>query len=673
MNIESSSHLSVLENKLAHAYFEEIKTISSSDVYEIYLKPISSVFPNSIGNVLVINSNIENCVSNIRSQAGLNAECFELTGVDSDVYADIMSCLDNYSSNSFEAIVLIDCFSRISNEESEQVSKRLSEVLKDGGICICSFANPDYFYRQGIIVKSITPLSFENSTKLFLNAGLEKSKCVDSVNLFKGKEKVEHRMLPTYLFVGKKNGGNELGIISYDEMFADRPFSGEPESTKKNQLEIAKLHTELTLQKNELDLIYNSLSWKITYPFRRIFNAVSSAKSCMEYAVNKDRQCIYIDISQLVHVDSKTGIQRVVWNIIRSWGHESAVANKLKLIYSFGHENCYWHATRFVEENFSDTKIISDVPDAEPVKFKAGDIFLGLDFQPTVIASNASLLQDLKEIGVNIQFILYDILPIRFPHFFPKVTDQFRKWVDVISSSDHVICISETVKNDYAQWLEEQGIVGGSSPKLDHFILGSDAVSLSESTPAKLSQELDSFVANIQAKKSFLMVGTLEPRKAHEQVLRGFELLWNKGEDINLVIVGKKGWMSEGLAHKILAHEEFSHHLYWLEGVSDELLNRMYSSSSALIAASYGEGVGLPLVEAAQNSLPVIARNIPVFKEVAGEGAYYFSDERSPETISACILDWISLYNLGAHPKPALVPRVSWKESAKSLLDLVLK
>jgi len=35
--------------------------------------------------------------------------------------------------------------------------------------------------------------------------------------------------------------------------------------------------------------------------------------------------------------------------------------------------------------------------------------------------------------------------------------------------------------------------------------------------------------------------------------------------------------------------------LFWLEGISDEYLEKVYAASSCLIAASEGEGFGLPL------------------------------------------------------------------------------
>ena len=61
---------------------------------------------------------------------------------------------------------------------------------------------------------------------------------------------------------------------------------------------------------------------------------------------------------------------------------------------------------------------------------------------------------------------------------------------------------------------------------------------------------------------------------------------------------------------------------------------QLYAQSTALLAESFAEGFGLPLIEAARQGLPIIARDIPVFHEVAGEFAFYF-----PNTGSAALAD----------------------------------
>ena len=81
------------------------------------------------------------------------------------------------------------------------------------------------------------------------------------------------------------------------------------------------------------------------------------------------------------------------------------------------------------------------------------------------------------------------------------------------------------------------------------------------------------------------------------------------------------------------------------------------------------EGFGLPLVEAAQHGLPIIARDIPLFREVAGEHAYYFLGE-DPKGLANTLRTWLSL----GHAVPASTDllRMTWQQSSRQLLDIIL-
>lgn len=162
------------------------------------------------------------------------------------------------------------------------------------------------------------------------------------------------------------------------------------------------------------------------------------------------------------------------------------------------------------------------------------------------------------------------------------------------------------------------------------------------------------------------MVGTVEPRKGHAQVLDAFELLWASQQDANLLIVGKQGWMVEALVERLREHPESGKRLFWFEGIDDDYLSSLYAQSDALIAASLGEGFGLPLIEAAQYKLPLIARDIPVFREVAGEHAFYFQGEQ-PQTLSDSLTAWLGLHRNAEHPKSESMPWLTWDQSAKQL------
>ncbi len=142
------------------------------------------------------------------------------------------------------------------------------------------------------------------------------------------------------------------------------------------------------------------------------------------------------------------------------------------------------------------------------------------------------------------------------------------------------------------------------------------------------------------------MVGTIEPRKSHAQVLRGFDLLWQSGADVNLVIVGKPGWMVDDLVQTLDEHPEAGRRLHWIKDASDEYLESVYRFSNCLIAASLAEGFGLPIIEASAYGLPIIARDIPVFRELAGDRPLYFEGDR-PEAIEAVVRQWLGLGEAG--------------------------
>jgi glycosyltransferase involved in cell wall biosynthesis len=167
------------------------------------------------------------------------------------------------------------------------------------------------------------------------------------------------------------------------------------------------------------------------------------------------------------------------------------------------------------------------------------------------------------------------------------------------------------------------------------------------------------------------MVGTIEPRKGHIEILDAFQLLWEDKIDCNLVVVGRGGWGVNGLLEILSTHPEVGKRLIWIEHASDEYLDQIYSACCSLIAASYGEGFGLPLIEAAQRKLPIIARDIPVFREVAGEDAYFFSGS-SAQIISTEIVKWLKLYKEGRNPNSEKIHYINWQESARQLFDILI-
>jgi glycosyltransferase involved in cell wall biosynthesis len=384
------------------------------------------------------------------------------------------------------------------------------------------------------------------------------------------------------------------------------------------------------------------------------------------FPIEKKARKLFVDISELVQRDSGTGIQRVVRSIISELLKNNLDNYQVEFIYATTKEP-YRYAQRFVQKfKGYPNPLLND----EIVEPHLGDIFLGLDFQDNIISSQSAWLQKMRARGVKIYFIVYDLLPILLKEYFgPAVYENYSIWLNTVSNSDGAICISQAVASELEEWLKFNTLSLNKPFHIGWFHLGAD---VSASHPSHgLPIDATSILDKLKIRPSFLLVGTIEPRKGQAQSLAAFVDLWNQGVDVNLVIIGKQGWSVESLINDIKGNPELGNRLFWLNGVSDEYLEKVYAASTCLIAASEGEGFGLPLIEAAQNKLPIIARDIPVFREVAGIHAYYFSGLKANDLAKA-INDWLELNKAGRAPQSKLIPWLTWKQSTQSLLNIIL-
>lgn len=376
---------------------------------------------------------------------------------------------------------------------------------------------------------------------------------------------------------------------------------------------------------------------------------------------------ILIDITAIARFDLRTGIQRVVRAILWEMMSDPPMGYHVEPIY-LGHDGVYHYARQFVMQTLQ-LQNVSAVD--EPIAVSNGDIYLGIDLHTTSTINHAHIYQDWRQRGVKIINVLYDLLPVRAPQWFPDdVEPDFSAWVKHIAlNSDGVIAISKTVADDLAAWVKEQGVAAQRQSPLNigWFHLGSD---LHASVPSLgLPENAPEVLAAISQSPSFLMVSTVEPRKGHAQTLAAFETLWAQGHHYNLVIVGKAGWCVEELTRQLRQHPMAGKTLFWLEGISDEYLEQIYPRCSALLSPSEGEGFGLPLIEAARHNIPVIARDIPVFREVGGEGAYYFKAD-TPDQLAQAIIDW-NVLPAHTRPDPAKIKCLSWRDSARQVLHFM--
>ena len=385
---------------------------------------------------------------------------------------------------------------------------------------------------------------------------------------------------------------------------------------------------------------------------------------------------LLLDVSHTASTDIRTGIQRVVRALVLALLDAPPEGYRVEPVYLSpnGLGWRYRYARRFTLGLLGcpDTPLDDDL--AEPA---AGDVLFVLDLSGIhlIEANDTGLLADLRRRGLTTYATIYDILPVLLPHRFPRGTQGgFERWLEATAATDGVICISAAVAEDYRRWVSEKVPARSERLLTGWFHLGAD---IDNSAPTRgLPADAGHVLAALAQRPTFLTVGTIEPRKGHLQAIRAFERLWAAGTEANLVIVGAQGWTTlpdelRSIIPEIVAtlrtHPERNLRLFWLEGISDEYLEQIYAAATCLLAASEGEGFGLPLIEAARHKVPILARDLPIFREVAGSHAAYFEAATDSE-LAAAIDGWLAPPPHGGHRRAYGSPGSPWRHSAAQLV-----
>lgn len=375
---------------------------------------------------------------------------------------------------------------------------------------------------------------------------------------------------------------------------------------------------------------------------------------------------LFVDVSELAQRDARSGIQRVVRAVLQALFKTPPEGFTVVPVYATTDQLGY----RYASDLWRQFAPEASIPEGY-IDFCACDVFFGLDLQHHVVIYQRSFFEHIRRFGVQVHFQIYDLLPILSPEFFPEGLYQIHhQWLKVLSEvSDRLVCISRSVAEDVEKWLKENLPSRPDRPAVGWAHIGAD---LLQSAPTLgLPGDAGQVLKAVGDTTSFLSVSTVEPRKGHAQLLAAADLLWAQGWEICLVFVGKQGWHVEDLVARVEGHSLFGKRLFWLKGISDEYLDLLYKDADCLVSASYGEGFGLPIVEAALKHLPLIVRDIPVFREVAGDGATYFSGMQ-PEDLATVMDAWLKDHEAGKTLPPEGVQVLSWDQSTKRLMEVVL-
>jgi len=173
----------------------------------------------------------------------------------------------------------------------------------------------------------------------------------------------------------------------------------------------------------------------------------------------------------------------------------------------------------------------------------------------------------------------------------------------------------------------------------------------------------------------FLFVGTLQPRKNIERLIEAFAKLREQTDkDIQLVIVGKRGWLYEKILQSPQKYN-VSEYVTFLDFVKDDDLTILYKHATSYVLPSLYEGFGLPVLEAMKYSCPVITSNVSSLPEAGGDAALYVNPEDVQDISKKMkmMLEDTKLRENMIKKGLEQVKKFSWDKTARQTLDALKK
>ncbi|HEY1941203.1 MAG TPA: glycosyltransferase family 1 protein [Roseiarcus sp.] len=214
-------------------------------------------------------------------------------------------------------------------------------------------------------------------------------------------------------------------------------------------------------------------------------------------------------------------------------------------------------------------------------------------------------------------FLIHDLLSLDYPEYFPASNLALfrRRLATALRYADAFVVSTQAVAARLRAELERQG-----SPIRPIHV-----------QPFASPLEGAAREAAHDGHPYFVVIGTIEPRKNHLLILHLWRQLAARDRDApRLVIVGGRGWENEQIVDLLDRAPALRAHVVEFSGLPDADLSRLLCGARALLAPSFDEGYGLPVVEALSLGAPVAASDIPVFREVTQGRAKFLSPLDGP-------------------------------------------
>ncbi|MCK9510955.1 MAG: glycosyltransferase family 4 protein [Pigmentiphaga sp.] len=250
-------------------------------------------------------------------------------------------------------------------------------------------------------------------------------------------------------------------------------------------------------------------------------------------------------------------------------------------------------------------------PRSAPLRLREGDRYLNLSADQT-LERMVALFEARQRLGLRVFGMLYDLIPVKFPHFYWNQADQScaRYLADVASIVEHLFCISQSARRDMLDFCQDIGV---APPPISVVRLG-DALAVAEG-------EAGAEVVELCRQPFILTVGSIEIRKNHETLYRALLDLLARGiEDLPLLVfAGMKGWRIDDLWLSLELDPRIRGRIRVLPNATDADLAHLYRHCLFTVFPSQYEGWGLPVAESLAHGKLCLASRNSAIPEIAPE------------------------------------------------------
>jgi glycosyltransferase involved in cell wall biosynthesis len=260
---------------------------------------------------------------------------------------------------------------------------------------------------------------------------------------------------------------------------------------------------------------------------------------------------------------------------------------------------------------------------------------------------------------------VHDLAFLHWPHFLTKDSAAYYGQIDrAVRHANHIIVPSESTKLDLTAML---GV-----PPIKISVIPEAADELF--VPLPVAETRAEVRAKYHLPESFILfVGTIEPRKNVDGLIRAFHHLRSKYgvNDTALVIAGGSGWLyDETLA--LIRQLNLEQSVFLVGRVVDEELHKFYVAARCHVHAAHYEGFGLPPLEAMACGTPTIVSNVSSLPEVVGDAALLV-DPANWEEIAVAIHRLLSDDLLHAELREKGLQRArhfNWESAARRTMEV---